>query len=332
MLVVNNLTKRWGEVLALDGVSFEVGRGEVVGFLGPNGAGKTTTMRIITGFIPPTSGTVSVDGHDVFTDSLAVRRLIGYLPENTPIYPDMRVGEYLRFRAQLKGVARRERGPQVAHVMDRCMIADVERKLVGTLSKGYRQRVGLADALLGNPTLLILDEPTAGMDPNQVREVRKLVKELGEHHTIILSTHILPEVEATCSRAVIISGGRIVAQDQVRALQRSGGGGRLEVETLEAGPDFAEVVRLLPGVRSVMKLPAGTGGVDTFHIEALEDADVREVVARKAMEKGVVIRELRPVARGLEEIFVRYTAGDPSTAALRAPSAQGERVRGHGDA
>jgi ABC-2 type transport system ATP-binding protein len=228
MLHVRELTKWWGDVLALDRVSFEVGKGEVVGFLGPNGAGKTTTMRILTGFIPPSGGSAEVDGHDVFLESLEVRSRIGYLPENTPIYPDMRVEEYLTFRAQLKGVSRRERRAAVERVMERCMVRDVARKLVAQLSKGYRQRVGLADALVGNPPLLILDEPTAGMDPNQVRQVRKLIKDLGEEHTILLSTHILPEVEAICSRVVIIHQGRVVANEAMSALKAAEKGKSLE--------------------------------------------------------------------------------------------------------
>jgi ABC-2 type transport system ATP-binding protein len=320
MLDVQNVSKWWGDFLAVDRVTFEVGAGEVVGFLGPNGAGKSTTMKIITGFVPPTSGIVLVDGHDVFTDSLAARRAIGYLPENTPIYPDMRVLEYLDFRAKLKGVARRERRASIERVMERCAVADMARRLVGQLSKGYRQRVGLADALLGNPKLLVLDEPTAGMDPNQVREVRKLVKELGRDHTILLSTHILPEVEATCSRVVIISGGRLVAQDEVKALQARAAakGGAVEVEVQTPGDGFEAALREIPGVKWVERVSGASGARAVFRCEADGEGDLREKVARAALERGLVLLELRPVGSSLEDIFVRFTAG----ARAEEPAAQ----------
>ncbi len=309
MLDVQDLTKWWGDILALDRVSFEVGQGEVVGFLGPNGAGKTTTMRIITGFIPPSEGAVKVDGLDAFYDSLAVRRRIGYLPENTPIYPDMRVGEYLRFRAQLKGLARRERELQVGGAMDRCMIDDVERRLVGQLSKGYRQRVGLADALLGNPPLLILDEPTAGMDPNQVRTVRKLIRGLGEKHTILLSTHILPEVEAVCSRVVIISGGRVVAEDEVRALQEDAAEGSVvEIEALAEVQDVRTMLEGVKGVAGVSHEGDAPDGATRFRVEARGGLDLRAAIMKASAEDGIVLRELRGRRRTLEDIFVRYTA------------------------
>jgi ABC-2 type transport system ATP-binding protein len=316
MLRVHGLTKWWGDFLALDGVSFEVGKGEVVGFLGPNGAGKTTTMRIITGFIPPTSGEVTVAGFDVFTDSLEVRRRIGYLPENTPMYPDMRVAEYLRFRAQLKGVPSRERAARIGHVVERCMLSEVERKLIGHLSKGFRQRVGLADALLGRPDLMILDEPTAGMDPNQVREVRRLIRELGCDHTILLSTHILPEVEAICSRAVIIHRGKIVAQDEVGTLRGARAAGAvIEVEAVADRVELAKMLTAIPGVTVTHKGEAA-GSAEVFRVESTTGADLREEVARAALERGIVLRELRSVTASLEEIFVKYTAGDRASVAV----------------
>jgi ABC-2 type transport system ATP-binding protein len=277
-------------------------------------------MRIITGFIPPSAGEVRVDGLSVESDSLAVRARLGSLPENTPIYPDMRVAEYLRFRAQLKGVARRERTAQVDAVMDRCMIRDVERRLVGVLSKGYRQRVGLADALLGSPALLILDEPTAGMDPNQVRAVRKLIRELGATHTILLSTHILPEVEAVCSRVVIINGGRIVATDDLRALTR--GTGAVELEVVDAPEGFADVLAALPGVAGV-EPHAPRDGAQVFRVTPAAGRDVREPVARAALEQRVLLRELRSVSTSLEDTFVRCTAGEGTAVVGAGTEARG---------
>src|SRR3984893_14956929 len=213
MIKVENLTKRYAGQTAIQDLNFEVSRGEIMGFLGPNGAGKTTTMRILAGFMPPTSGRASIAGFDVFGKSLQARAHLGYMPENVPLYSDMRVTEYLNYRAALKGVPHRRIAERVGDVKELCGVKDVERKLIGTLSKGYRQRVGLADALLAEPDLLILDEPTIGLDPNQIRQVRELIKNLGKHHTILLSTHILPEVEMTCSRVIIIQKGRIEACD-----------------------------------------------------------------------------------------------------------------------
>src|SRR5437773_1851990 len=212
MIQVEHLVKDYGTVVAVNDVSFEVGRGEVVGFLGPNGAGKSTTLRIIAGFLGPTSGRVRIDGLDVLDDAIRARRGIGYMPEAAPLYPEMRVSEYLRFRAELKGVGRRDRTTAVGRAMDMAGVTEMSKTVIGHLSKGYRQRVGLADALVAKPPMLILDEPTAGLDPNQIREVRALVKELGKDHTIFLSTHILPEVEATCARAIVIDRGKLVAE------------------------------------------------------------------------------------------------------------------------
>jgi ABC-2 type transport system ATP-binding protein len=315
MLQVKDLVKAYGDALALDHVTFEVARGEVVGFLGPNGAGKTTTMRIVTGFIPPTSGSVRVDGRDVLRESLAVRRLIGYLPENVPIYPDLRVGEYLKFRAQVKGVGWRERRAAIHRVLERCLIRDVEAQLVATLSKGYRQRVGLADALLGSPSLLILDEPTTGMDPNQVREVRRLIRELAKEHTVLLSTHILPEVEAICSRVVIIHKGRIVAS---QAIGEAAAHSAFELEAVGPEGEVLAALQSIPGVAAVRPRSLG-GGAASYRIESDGGRDLREAIGRKSLEAAFVIRELRPVAERLEDLFVRHTAHDRGAEAPVAP-------------
>jgi ABC-2 type transport system ATP-binding protein len=222
VIEVRRLTKYFGDYAAIRNVSFEVPRGKVVGFLGPNGAGKSTTMRILAGYVTATSGRARIDGRDVFWRPVETRRKIGYLPENCPLYPEMRVGEYLTFRGGIKGLHGRECRQRVEYVLDRCWIGDVRRQLVGTLSRGYRQRVGLADALLHNPPVLILDEPTSGLDPGQIRETRTLIKELGEQHTVLLSTHILPEVEMTCSEAIIINRGEVAAAGRLADLRRDG--------------------------------------------------------------------------------------------------------------
>lgn len=228
MIVVQDLTKYYGEYAAVRGVSFEVPRGQVVGFLGPNGAGKSTTMRILAGYLTATSGKASIDGKDVFWDPIEARRRIGYMPESCPLYGDMRVIEYLRFRAGLKGLGWRERRKRIEYVLERCWLTDVRRQLVGTLSKGYRQRVGLADALLADPPVLILDEPTAGLDPTQIRETRKLIRELGRQHTMLLSTHILPEVEVACDTVIIIDQGLVKEHGTLAAVRTRHGNQSLE--------------------------------------------------------------------------------------------------------
>jgi ABC-2 type transport system ATP-binding protein len=228
MIHVENLTKYYGDYAAVRDVSFDVERGQVVGFLGPNGAGKSTTMRILTGYLNATSGSASVDGKDVFWNPIEARRRIGYLPESCPLYTEMRVEEYLRFRGGLKGLNRRETRTRLGYVMDRCWLRDVRRQLIGTLSKGYRQRVGLADALIANPAVLVLDEPTVGLDPTQIRETRKLIKELGTEHTVLLSTHVLPEVEMTCDHVILIYQGKVAAKGSLDALRRKFPGKTLE--------------------------------------------------------------------------------------------------------
>jgi ABC-2 type transport system ATP-binding protein len=228
MIHVENLTKYYGDYAAVRDVSFDVERGQVVGFLGPNGAGTSTTMRILTGYLNATSGSASVDGKDVFWNPIEARRRIGYLPESCPLYTEMRVEEYLRFRGGLKGLNHRETRTRLGYVMDRCWLRDVRRQLIGTLSKGYRQRVGLADALIANPAVLVLDEPTVGLDPTQIRETRKLIKELGTEHTVLLSTHVLPEVEMTCDHVILIYQGKVAAKGSLDALRRKFPGKTLE--------------------------------------------------------------------------------------------------------
>src|SRR5215467_1584802 len=252
MIKVENLTKRYAGQAAIQDLNFEVSQGEIMGFLGPNGAGKTTTMRILAGFVPPTSGRATIAGFDVFKQSLQARAHIGYMPENVPLYSDMRVTEYLNYRAALKGVPHRRIAERVGDVKELCGVKDVERKLIGTLSKGYRQRVGLADALLAEPDLLVLDEPTIGLDPNQIRQVRELIKNLGRQHTILLSTHILPEVEMTCSRIIIINRGKIEACDTPENLvnqMRTATGVRLEAKT--GNDEGVSELKAIPGVKDV---------------------------------------------------------------------------------
>lgn len=228
MIVVEHLTKYYGEYPAVRDVSFQVDKGQVVGFLGPNGAGKSTTMRILAGFLTATSGKAAIDGRDVFWDPIEARRRIGYMPENCPLYVDMRVEEYLLFRGGLKGLSRAERKKRLGYVIERCWLKDVHRQIIGTLSKGYRQRVGLADALIADPPVLILDEPTAGLDPAQIRETRKLMRDLGRQHTMLLSTHILSEVEATCDSVIVIYQGQVVEDGSLAAVRQRHGDSNLE--------------------------------------------------------------------------------------------------------
>jgi len=313
MIQVEQLTKRYGQTVALDGISFEVEQGEIVGFLGPNGAGKTTTMRILTCYLPATSGRVAIAGRDIFGDSVEVRRNIGYLPEGVPLYPEMRVREYLAYRARIKEVPERERRTRVGYVMDRCGVADVERKLIGSLSKGYRQRVGLADALVSDPPVLILDEPTIGLDPNQVRLVRDLIRDLGQKHTVLLSTHILPEVEMVCGRVIIIQNGKLVFQDTLASIGRQSSGSAKVVVEARVDPAEAEkataVLGDVPGVLHVRRAEGGSPW-SVFEIEVTPGADVREEVGRRMVRNGWALRELRKEQPSLEDIFVRLTAKD----------------------
>jgi ABC-2 type transport system ATP-binding protein len=307
MIKVENLTKRYAGVTALNGVSFEVQRGEIVGFLGPNGAGKSTTMRILTGFIPASSGRVEVAGLDVFEHSLEVRERVGYMPENNPLYVDMRVTEYLKFRAKLKGLPRAERQERIPEVMEMCGIKDVSRRIIGQLSKGYRQRVGLADALLAEPDLLILDEPTIGLDPVQIRQVRQLIKELGKRHTILLSTHILPEVEMTCNRVIIIHHGRILASDTPDNLMKLlHAGGLIQVEVRGPGSEVQAKVRAVDGVESLNAKIIEDGYV-RLSVTPKAGVDARERIYQAVANNGWTLRELTYTRTTLEDIFVQIT-------------------------
>ena len=306
MLVeARNLTRYYGDLLAVDHLDFTMDRGEIVGLLGPNGAGKTTTMRMLTSFLPASEGTAVIGGHDVRESPTAVKRHIGYLPENNPVYPEMRVGEYLSFRAALKGVARRERKGRIDRCSELCGIGDVRRKVIGSLSMGYRQRVGLADALLGNPDVLILDEPTIGLDPNQVRQTRETIAQLSEQHTVLLSTHILQEVEALCERVLIIDGGRIVADDSPEELSDRTLQSTTVVE-LQGDPEAQEdVLRKLTAVESVALEVRGEWNRFTLTME--EEADVRPDIYSHAVQNDWELRELTRNRASLEDVFHRIT-------------------------
>jgi ABC-2 type transport system ATP-binding protein len=309
MIKVENLTKRYAGHTAIQDLSFEVGKGEIMGFLGPNGAGKSTTMRILSSFMPPTSGRASIAGFDIFEQSLQARAHLGYMPENVPLYNDMRVTEYLNYRAALKGVPSRRMAERVGDVKELCGLKEVEKKIIGNLSKGYRQRVGLADALVHEPDLLILDEPTSGLDPNQIRQVRDLIKNLGKQHTILLSTHILPEVEMTCSRVIIINRGRIEACDTPENLLgriRTAGG--VTVEAKVGNDDGAEELKKIAGVRDVSAARDGEWDVFALRVEA--NTDVREEVYRLANARHWTLRELSQRRATLEDVFVEITHPD----------------------
>jgi ABC-2 type transport system ATP-binding protein len=315
MIQVEHLTKRYGPVTAVSDVSFNVDKGTIVGFLGPNGAGKSTTMKILSCFMPASGGSARVAGYDVFTQSLDVRRRIGYLPENAPLYTDLPVASYLEFVAEIKGVGRRERRARVDEVMERCFITDVRRRLIGRLSKGYRQRVGLAQALLGNPDVLILDEPTIGLDPKQITEIRSLIRSLAGQHTVILSTHILPEVSMVCDGVIIINRGRIVAQGtQSELVEQVFPTSRIEVEI--GGPRDAVVsaLRAVPGVLGVEDLPSSDGTVRAL-VESPRGRDVRGEVVQLVATRNWRLLELHQVGMSLEEVFIRVVAGEQETEA-----------------
>jgi len=306
VIEVEGLTKRFVDRDAVTDVSFFVPEGEVLGFLGPNGAGKTTTMRMITGFLPATSGKVRVAGLEVDREPLAVRARIGYMPENVALYPEMRVDEYLRYRAAIEGVPRAEVRGRVDSVGERCMIADVRHQVIGTLSKGYRQRVGLASALIHRPPVLILDEPTVGLDPRQIVKIRELITELGRDHTVILSTHILPEVEQVCRRVLIIDGGRLVADGTPDQL-RSGLSGNAELRVQLEAPE-AEARAALAALRGASDVRSEGGGL--FHVIVESGADLRREVFALAVAKGWVLLELAQTMPSLEDVFLRLTTRD----------------------
>ncbi len=307
MISVTNLTKRYGSFLAVDDITFHVEQGGVVGFLGPNGAGKTTTMRILTCYHAATSGGVTIAGFDVFKDSMEVRRRIGYLPESTPLYPEMRVREYLKFRGKLRGMTFSEGKAAIGRVTDRCWLGEFIDRPIGQLSKGMKQRVGLADAIMHDPDLLILDEPTIGLDPNQIRETRKLIKELGERHTVLLSSHILHEVEQTCSRTIIIADGRIVASGSPQELRdQFSSQARVIVELRGPEAEVTAGVKSLPGVQSV-KATSDNGWV-RLAAQPKTDQDIREDLFKLTKDKGWSLREIRREGATLEELFIKITA------------------------
>jgi len=309
MIEVKQVTRYFGRVMAVDRVSFQVEKGEILGFLGPNAAGKTTTMRILTTYLPATSGTASVAGFDVHQDSMQVRKRIGYLPENPPLYTEMRVDDYLEFVARIKGVDPRTRKHAIAETMDKTGISSVSRRVIKQLSKGFKQRVGLAQALVHNPDVLILDEPTVGLDPKQIIEVRELIRSLAGDHTIILSTHILPEVSMTCERVVIIDQGRVVAEDTPDNLTRKLAGSQRF--TLIAGGPAGGILELLgkvEGVRQVKLLESGAPAqTHQFHIEGDAEGSINPAIARAIVEKGWDLFELRPEGLSLEDVFLRVT-------------------------
>jgi ABC-2 type transport system ATP-binding protein len=316
MITVKDLTKKYARTTAVDQISFSVEKGQIVGFLGPNGAGKTTTMRILTCFLPPTSGTATVAGCDVLEQPLEVKKRIGYLPESPPLYQEMETGEYLKFVGSLKGLRSTELRQRVDYVLERCAIGDVRTKLLGKLSKGYRQRVGLAQAIIHNPDVLILDEPTAGLDPKQINETRDLIRSLAGDHTIILSTHILPEVEQTCQQVIIINRGKLVATDSVHNLQNRARGAEsvlVEVARRNGVLDPASVQRRLEQIPAAARVVAKQTRENrcTFEIEtAAKDGFTRADIARAIVESGWDLNELRPAAVSLEEVFLQLTKAE----------------------
>jgi ABC-2 type transport system ATP-binding protein len=306
MIKVEHLTKRYGRVAAVDDLSFHVADGEIVGFLGPNGAGKTTTMRILSTFMPATGGSVTVAGFDVFRDSLDVRRMIGYLPENVPLYTDMRVTEYLTYRGRLKGLQGKRLRMRIEEVIAVCSLTEVRTSIVGQLSRGYTQRVGLADSLLHEPKVLILDEPTIGLDPNQIRHIRNLIKSLGKRHTILLSSHILPEIEMTCERVLIINKGKIIASDTPKKLvELMKGNPQLIAEIKGNCDDILAKLRTIPGLVGVTGIQNGEW--NRFTCDCEKGPDVRTAIFATVSANGWMLRELREEKRNLEDAFVSMT-------------------------
>jgi ABC-2 type transport system ATP-binding protein len=310
MIRVKDLTKRYVGRTAVDHISFEVEKGEIVGFLGQNGAGKTTTIRILTGYLPPSSGFASIAGHDVFRDSIEARRRIGYMPENVPLYTDMRVREYLNFRAALKGLRGREVKRSVEEVMNLCGLTEMRKKMIGALSKGFRQRVGLADSLVHSPELLILDEPTNGLDPNQIRRVRELIKRLGLKHTIFLSTHILSEVEVTCDRVIILDRGKVKACDTPKNLvENLRTAGTLTLEIKADSRIASDKLKKIPQVRKVVRDLESDGWV-SFTLRVESSADLREELSRLAADNHWPLRELHRKTASLEDVFIELTQSE----------------------
>ncbi len=327
MITVHDLTKKYARTTAVDHISFSVSKGQIVGFLGPNGAGKTTTMRMLTCFFPPSAGEATVAGFDVLTQPLEARRHIGYLPETPPLYLEMETADYLRFVGQLKGLSGAELNRRVDYVCDRCAVGEVKTKLLGKLSKGYRQRVGLAQAIIHNPDVLILDEPTAGLDPRQIIETRELIRSLAGEHTIVLSTHILPEVEQTCEQVIIINKGKLVATDSVQNLQARFRGVESVLIDIAARTGAFSV----PAIQERLEKVTGVGRVTcrdqqansaVFEIESDRGRLVRGDLARLVVESGWDLNELRPAAMSLEEIYLQLTSAESAAPpAAAAPEA-----------
>jgi len=326
MISVEGLTKDYGSIVAVRDVSFQVGAGEIVGFLGPNGAGKSTTLRILAGFLGATAGRVSIAGFDVATESLKARRKLGYMPEAAPLYPELRVREYLSFRAALKQVPRRERKSAVGRALEQAAVRDVAETPIGHLSKGYRQRVALADALVSNPPLLILDEPTAGLDPNQIIEVRKLITELGENHTILLSTHILPEVEAVCDRALVIARGRLLAEGTIDELKARRGGREIAIVARGEPEALEPVLSALPGVkRALADREPNSADLARIRLEVTDGADTAEITERAVsaiVGVGAGVRSVSVAGASLEDVFAELTQAEPQPGADTQASAE----------
>jgi ABC-2 type transport system ATP-binding protein len=321
VIEVEHLTKRYGTFTAVDDVSFTVERGEILGFLGPNGAGKTTTMRVLTGYMPATEGRARVAGYDVVDQAIQAKRRTGYLPETPPLYTDMTVRDYLLFCARIKGIGRGERASRVNAAMERTRVADVAGRHCGKLSKGYRQRVGLAQALLANPDVLILDEPTAGLDPKQIIETRKLIKELAGDHTVVLSTHILPEVSQTCQRVVIINKGKVVAVDTPDNLTATVRGSESQFLQVDArGADAASAIRALDGVTGV-SVSETRNGLTTMEVTSAAGRDIRQDLAATVVNRGWGLLELRPMRVSLEDVFLTLTTVEADAPATTTEAA-----------
>ena len=323
MISVSHLVKHYGSHVAVDDVSFRVEKGQIVGFLGPNGAGKSTTLRILSSFLGMTSGKVEICGHDIEESSLEARRSVGYMPEAVPLYPEMRVVEYLTFRAELKGVARSKRRGHVDDAMEKASVFDVANTLIGKLSKGYRQRVGLADALVANPPLLILDEPTAGLDPNQIRQVRELIAGLSGEHTVLLSTHILSEVEQSCDRVILIAKGKLLAEGKTADIRKMRRPTALDVTVRGDAQAAARVLRGIQGVAKVKEVAAKQPASASFQAtwtKKLPDAEIEgtiEAAVSALVGAGLGVREVRPVGSSLEDVFAELTRGAPPDPAER---------------
>ncbi len=309
MIEIRNLVKYYGDMMAVNDVTFTVNKGEILGFLGPNGAGKTTTMNILTGFLSATSGTVTINGHDILEEPQLAKKCIGYLPEQPPLYLDMTVIEFLKFVSELKGVPREERIKQLAEIMKLVRITDVSNRLIKNLSKGYRQRVGIAQAMIGNPEVLVLDEPTVGLDPKQIIEIRNLIKELGKKHTIILSSHILPEVQAVCERVVIINKGSIAAIDTPEGLgHKMAKTSKVQLSAEGPAKDIIQKIRMIPGVRNAEVFMEKEDGITIFDIENEPDLDVRKQIFFEMARNSWPIIEMKSMDPTLEDIFLQVTS------------------------